>query len=261
MSIKSIIIAKIKHLLQIHNEINNDVFIPKNTIINGSKIGSNVKIAQNVRIVNSVLRGFVAIGSKNIISNAVFRGEISTQENCKIHESFITGKVIIGRYTSLWGPNLNILSTHDFPISMGNFCSIARNVSIQTFNHNHKKVTTYFMGKNFFKENWEDERVSKGGIVIGNDVWVGAHTVILGGVNIADGAVIAANSVVTKDVLPYAIVAGSPAKVIGYRFESDIIDKLLQLQWWHWSEEVINSNKSFFENELTLEILNDVINK
>ena len=93
------------------------------------------------------------------------------------------------------------------------------------------------------------------GITIGNDVWIGAHSVILGGTTIGDGAVIAANSVVTKDIAPYAIVAGTPAKIIGFRFEEDIIDQLLQLQWWHWTAEEINSNKAFFENELTKEIL------
>jgi virginiamycin A acetyltransferase len=72
----------------------------------------------------------------------------------------------------------------------------------------------------------------------------------LGGITIHNGAVVAANSVVNKDVLPFSIVAGSPAKVIGYRFDESTISKLQDLQWWNWSNEKIQKNKVLFENEL-----------
>ncbi|MDL4470788.1 CatB-related O-acetyltransferase [Citrobacter braakii] len=70
---------------------------------------------------------------------------------------------------------------------------------------------------------------------IGNDVWIGNDVVLKGGISIGDGAVVAANSVVTKDVPPYAIVAGVPAKIIKYRFESDIIEQLLKIKWWNYN--------------------------
>ena len=255
MGFKNKIIAKIKFWLVTHNEINKSIVIPATTKVAGSKLSANVALGSKVKVTDGILSGPVSIGNNSKVSNVVMRGEITINENCKIHGASLVGKITIGRFSSLWGPNLDLISLMDAPISIGAFCSIARNVTLQTFNHNHKKATTYYMGKNFFNEKWPNERVSKGGITIGNDVWIGAHSVILGGTTIGDGAVVAANSVVTKDIAPYAIVAGTPAKIIGFRFEEAIIEQLLQLQWWHWTAEEINSNKAFFENELTKEIL------
>lgn len=83
----------------------------------------------------------------------------------------------------------------------------------------------------------------KGQILIGNDVWIGDGVTILGGVRIGDGAVVAAEAVVTKDVPPYAIVGGNPARVIKYRFPRDVIEKLERIAWWNWSSEKIASCK------------------
>ncbi len=76
----------------------------------------------------------------------------------------------------------------------------------------------------------------KGDIIIENDVWIGAKATVMSGVTIHNGAVVAAGSVVTKDVPPYAIVAGNPAKVVKYRFTEEQIKKLLQISWWNWGE-------------------------
>ena len=76
-------------------------------------------------------------------------------------------------------------------------------------------------------------------IIIGNDVWIGFRTIIMDGIVVGDGAVVAANAVVTKDVPPYAIVAGVPAKVVKYRFEQPVIDKLLELKWWDYPKDFI----------------------
>ena len=86
---------------------------------------------------------------------------------------------------------------------------------------------------------------SKGPVVIGNNVWIGDKATILPGVSIGDGAVIAANAVVTKDVPPYAIVGGVPAKVIGYRYDEDTIDFLLKVKWW-------NKDKKWFKEHWEL---------
>ena len=83
---------------------------------------------------------------------------------------------------------------------------------------------------------------NKGDIVIGNDVWVGYEEVILAGVTVGDGAIIGARAVVTKDVPPYTIVGGIPAKPIRKRFSEDIVTALLELQWWDWPEEQIKAN-------------------
>ena len=93
-------------------------------------------------------------------------------------------------------------------------------------------------------------------VIIGNDVWIGAYVSILPGVTIGDGAVLAAGAVVTKDVEPYAIVGGVPAKVLKYRFAKDQRKKLLQLQWWNWSEEKIEQNiELFYQPEKFLEAI------
>ncbi|PTD94248.1 hypothetical protein C9439_03990 [archaeon SCG-AAA382B04] len=91
---------------------------------------------------------------------------------------------------------------------------------------------------------------TKGKIDIGCDVWVGADSTILGGVNVGHGAIIGADSVVTKDVEPYSIVAGNPAKHIKYRFSEKIRNQLLELKWWEWDEEKIERNKKFFSTDL-----------
>ena len=83
---------------------------------------------------------------------------------------------------------------------------------------------------------------NKGDIVVGNDVWIGYEAVILAGVTIGDGAIIGARAVVTKDVLPYTIVGGVPAKPIRKRFNEETIDILLKLKWWDWSKERIAKN-------------------
>ena len=131
---------------------------------------------------------------------------------------------------------------------------------MQTFNHNAKKLTTYFIGKNIFNESWENEHVSKGNIIIKNDVWIGAHSIILGGVTINNGVIVAANSVVTKNVPAYSIVGGSPAKVIGYRFEKNTINKIEALAWWDWPISKVKEYKSIFEKELIENDLDKLFN-
>jgi acetyltransferase-like isoleucine patch superfamily enzyme len=81
----------------------------------------------------------------------------------------------------------------------------------------------------------------KGDIIIENDVWIGAYATIMSGVKISNGAIVAANSVVTKDVPPYSIVAGNPAKIVKYRFDESQIEKLLKLSWWNWDEDKIKN--------------------
>ncbi|PWB24611.1 hypothetical protein DCO46_11265 [Flavobacterium sp. HTF] len=100
--------------------------------------------------------------------------------------------------------------------------------------------------------------VSKGPIKVGNDVWIGAHSVILSGVTIGDGAIIASNSVINKDVPPYAIVGGSPARIIKYRFDKPTIDNLLKIKWWDWDLKKIKANKELFLTE-DLSNLNDFL--
>ena len=187
-----------------------------------------------------------------------FDGNISIGENSKVLRSEFYGTIEIGSNSALNGPNLNLYSGSG-KVKIGNFCSIARNVSIQLDGHNYNKITSYQIFKNFFHTTNEAEVINKGDLIIGNDVWIGANAMIYGGVKIGDGAVIGSNSFVNKDVPPYAIVVGSPAKVIKYRFEDAIITKLLEIKWWQWDNDKLVTNKFLFENELTIENLDRII--
>lgn len=190
----------------------------------------------------------VRLPSSCYVSGSTLLRQVSVGDNCKIHCAFIEGNVRIGRYTSLWGPDIHVLG-RIHGVEIGSFCSIARAVSIQEDFHNHRRLSTYFMERNVL--NMPDAPgavVSKGPIRVGNDVWIGAAAHILSGVTIGHGAVVGAGSVITSDVPPYAIVAGNPARVLRYRFSQSRIDELLQLAWWDWPLEKLRQNASLFTN-------------
>ncbi|GAL96068.1 hypothetical protein ATR1_011c0001, partial [Acetobacter tropicalis] len=129
-------------------------------------------------------------------------------------------------------------------VVIGKFCSIAVGVSIVAANHNMNFASTYPF-KTIWNEQWRFlgdilDHTSKGKTTIGNDVWIGKSAFIMNGVKIGSGAVIGAGSVVTKDIPPYAIVGGNPAKLLRFRFGEHIINKLLQIKWWDWEDEKID---------------------
>lgn len=135
-------------------------------------------------------------------------------------------------------------------VHIGNFCSIAQNVIADCgWHHNTDFVTTFPLNV-FFKElnHITSHPKSKGDIIIGNDVWIGEGCIIMGGIKINDGAVIAAGSVVTKDVEAYTIVGGVPAKEIKKRFDFDTIIALLRIKWWDWDNERIIENGDLLMN-------------
>ena len=149
----------------------------------------------------------------------------------------------IGKHT--YGHNnIQVVKWFKGNASAGSFCSIGANVKIfLDGNHRTDFVTTFPFGhtsKDTFKTDIVENPVSKGDVVIGNDVWIATNVTIMSGVKIGDGAVIANNSHVVKDVEPYSIVGGNPAKLIRYRFTRDQIDNLLKIKWWEWPDEKIN---------------------
>ena len=131
---------------------------------------------------------------------------------------------------------------------IGKFCSIACGAKFifNCANHTLKSLSTYTFP--LFFEEWDLSKSevasawdNKGDIIIGNDVWIGYDAVIMAGVTIGDGAIIGTRAVVTKDVEPYSIVGGVPAKEIRKRFAPDVIKRLLELQWWNWPDEKIRN--------------------
>ena len=132
------------------------------------------------------------------------------------------------------------LSGH-FDVTVGKFCSIASGVLIMSGDyHRVDWVTTFaFIGKWEEAKDFKGHPTGKGPVIIGNDVWIGRNALILSGVTIGDGAVIGANSVVSKDVEPYALVVGNPARVVKKRFTDKQVECLLIVAWWDWSRDKI----------------------
>jgi virginiamycin A acetyltransferase len=198
------------------------------------------------------------IDSSATVQFSEIYGEVSVGKNCLIHKALLSGSIEIGRNTTINGPATEFHSMIH-PIKVGSFCSIARQTAIQEVNHNSNTVTTYFIRKNVFQEGVNADAISKGPVIIGNDVWIGTQCVILSGVTVGDGAIVAANTVVNRDVPPYAIVAGTPAKVLRYRFDQNIIEQLLELQWWNWTDEKIMNNYTFLTGEFSSEKFKQII--
>ncbi len=150
--------------------------------------------------------------------------------NCDIRKN-----VSIDKYTYI-NNNSNVMCAQ-----IGKYCSIGYGVDIGMFEHPTDMVSTS-------PKLYDEFNCIKNIPVIGNDVWIGSKAIILQGVKIGTGAIIGAGAVVTKDVPPYAIVVGVPAKIIKYRFDSEIIDKLLCTKWWNNDEKWIRKNKNKFMN-------------
>lgn len=165
--------------------------------------------------------------------------------------------IFIGDYTYFDDPRngpekfeqYNVLYNYDFSkvkLVIGKFCAIAAETRfIMTGEHKMDAVSTYPFP--IFRQGWEsafsvEKLPVKGDIIVGHDVWFGYDCLVKNGVTIGHGAIIAARAVVVKDVPPYAIVAGNPAKVVKMRFDDATIERLLRLAWWDWSIEKINQN-------------------
>lgn len=138
---------------------------------------------------------------------------------------------------------------------IGQFCSISDHCRIGMGGHTLSHISScplFTQRINGCQEQWVDQdihAVEEKRAVLGNDVWVGSHVLINGGVTVGHGAVIGAGAVVVKDVPPYAIVGGVPAKVIRYRFSPEIIEKLLELQWWNLPDETLKDHIALFQQD------------
>ncbi|MBF9059798.1 antibiotic acetyltransferase [Rhodobacterales bacterium HKCCSP123] len=193
----------------------------------------------------NVIASGARIASGAWVSGSEISSGSQIGSGCKIYRAILSGHVEVARYTSLWGPSI-LVSGGAHGVHIGSFCSIAHHVFLQEQFHNAQRTTTYFIERNFLAQPEPPEAlISKGPIRIGHDVWIGAGAQVLSGVTVGDGAVVGAGAIVTRDVAPYAVVAGNPARIIRYRFEADRIARLLDLQWWNWSEDRLRSESAF----------------
>ena len=179
---------------------------------------------------------------QTIYLNAVIKDPQIKVGDYTIYNDFVADPLLFEKNNVLYHYPI-----HREELIIGKFCSIACGTKFlfNCANHTLKSLSTYTFP--LFYEEWELEKSNittawdnKGNIVIGNDVWIGYEAVIMAGVHIGDGAIIAARAVVTKDVPPYTIVGGTPAKEIRKRFDAEVIEQLLILKWWDWSTDKIH---------------------
>ena len=181
---------------------------------------------------------------QTVYLNAVIKDPQIEVGDYTIYNDFIADPLLFEKNNVLYHYPI-----HREKLIIGKFCSIACGTKFlfNCANHTLKSLSTYTFP--LFYEEWELEKSNittawdnKGDIIIGNDVWIGYEAVILSGVTIGDGAIIGARAVVTRDIPPYTIAAGVPAKPIRRRFDVETIARLEELRWWDWEEEKIRQN-------------------
>lgn len=199
-------------------------FIPKSAV-DYIRIIKNKKRFPNSNINTGHIGENVEIGEKVSLSKGVFIGDgVKIGKRTYIHDNTMIVSGEIGKY-----------------------CSIAFNCQIGMWEHPIDYISTSpytYASSNLFGFDaiWKH----KEGPVIGNDVWIGSNSIILRGVVVGDGAIIGAGSIVTKDIPPYAVVVGAPAKIIKYRFDEEKIETLKKFKWWDFSEEELKKYKHVF---------------
>lgn len=189
----------------------------------------------------------------------------NTNRLCFLKNLISKPNIIIGDYSYYDDPEdinnflKNILYHFEMigdKLIIGKFCQIATGVRFIMDGANHSLQGFSTFPFSIFGGEWADVPLLpnyKGDTIIGNDVWIGNSVTIMPGIKIADGAILATNAVITKNVAPYSIVGGNPAKLIRKRFDDRTIERLLQLQWWHWpiakitqhASEIATGNLSF----------------
>ncbi|TSJ44621.1 CatB-related O-acetyltransferase [Mucilaginibacter corticis] len=191
-----------------------------------------------------------------VSASAVLSRSTFLSENCTIHSKVVVANSSIG-YGTYIGQKSKLANTH-----VGAYCSIANNVEVLPYTHPSSTfVSTHpaffsvlkqagftYTTQQLFNEELFFDREKKIHLKIGNDVWIGTNVLIMGGIEIGDGAIIAAGSVVTKNVKAFDIVGGVPAKVINSRFNAEQIELLNKIQWWNRSPEWIKQNSELFKD-------------
>lgn len=186
-----------------------------------------------------MILNYISTKIKKIVLNRKFQTR-NNNYNVFIEGETKAKQVIVGKYT--YGPINALFFDNDSLLTIGCFCSIAPHVTfIVSADHYLNNISTYpFKVK--ITNTTNNEGITKGNIVVKDDVWIGYGATIMSGVHIEQGAVIAAGAVVTKDVPPYAIVGGVPAKIIKYRFSQPIVDKLMKIDFSKLNEKTIQDH-------------------
>lgn len=236
----------------INSKVEKDVFIDWFSLIENSSVLKGCNIYKMARVRNSSIGFKASVGDNTRVDNSTLSDYTRIDRLNHIFNSKL------GRY-SYTGQGTVVMHT-----IIGKFSSISWGVTIGPANHDYSLTTTHSFLYNQYdglKKEAEAYNRFDNHCRIGNDVWIGCNATILRNVSVGDGAVIAANTLVNKDVPPYSIVAGVPAKVIKYRFDKEIIDLLLKLKWWNWEREKIKDNYNFFAKNPDKEKIIDLLSE
>lgn len=204
------------------------------------------------------------------VRNSVLKDNVLVRNHCRIEDCVLGSYVQLQRYAMMYNVKMgdctytgkNFTAWH---CKIGKYCSISWNVSIGGANHDYHRITSHaFLYTDLFGINTKGR---KQGVydrfqlpcLVGNDVWIACHAIICRGVTVGDGAVIAAGAVVTKDVAPYSIVAGVPAREIGRRCSSEQAALLQKSEWWNLPRKVIEDNIDFFNQVISDESVEKIV--
>lgn len=214
-----------------------------------SVVASTASVYKNTRIIRSKIGDNSSIGDFSTLRDTTLGRYCQVQRNCCLLRAKVGDYTIIEKNAVI----------HD--INIGKYCEISWHCSMGGDNHNYKLPSIHHFywhpafgfetenetigGTNFYNKLLSEE------CSIGNDVWCGSGVTVNRKVRVGDGAILASGCVVTKDVPPYAIVGGVPARVIKFRFDEKTIKRMLKIAWWDWPIDVLKDNRHLFEMELT----------
>lgn len=188
-----------------------------------------------------------AIGPCAEILDSHLDEEVRIAANASVRFSKVGYLTAIGRSSKV---------THS---QIGKFCAISWDSTINAIGHPHENLTVSAFPYVPYVGGFVTERVQHHkNVIIKNDVWIGANSVVMPGLIIGNGAIVGANAVVTKNVPDYAIVAGVPAKILRYRFSEEMVKRLLAISWWDWDKQIIKANIHLFQAELDEEKLKEL---
>lgn len=221
-------------------------YIHDSAEVSNIELGEGAKIYKNTFVKNTILGIEVKVGDFSRIENSCFGRNVDIQRFAMIYDSHMGDYSYCGRNFTCWHAKI------------GKFCSISWNVGIGGANHDYHRISQHaFLYASQFgfledKQKPGYDRFSTD-CEIGNDVWIGCNAVICRGVHIGDGAVIGAGAVVTKDVEPYTIVGGVPAKLIKRRCSQELAQRLIATAWWDLDPIIIKKNFEAFNKEISEE--------
>lgn len=202
--------------------------------IKNSIIAESAKTFKDVKIVDSEIGAHSTVGDNSNLLKSKLGEYVAVNRNCVLDKSEMGFGSYINQNTTLKNA------------VVGKFCCISWNVCLyggSSHNYGAPSMYTAYHWKHIFGESVEKTGEEKSKTTIGNDVWIGNGAIVINGVSVGDGAIIGAGAVVTKDVPPYSVVAGVPAKVIKKRFSDDVIERLEKIQWWNWPLSTISENE------------------